>query len=387
MNVVYIQDQPVYRYKDEYFHPKSANFYFRYLSGLNKGDKLFVYARIIDINDNVRISKYEKVSHPMIEFRDIPETRNLKNIFCVYKRVKTIVNDVDFCYLRTGLASSFASYFCKWKGIPYMAIINEDIYKNTKAHSSLFVRLSAYPLRYLNRHLVKLANYACYVTKNYLQEHYPCDGETLGCSDIEFLDIKETALQNRINHIRKHTGKVVLGSIGLVTTAIKGQDTVIKALSLLKKQGYDNYEYRLVGGGSSMRLQGLAIEFGVGEQVKFLGEFSHDDVLKWFDEIDIYLHPSRSEGLPRTILEAMTKATPCICSNVGGIPELISPECMFAYNGNEVESAASLILKMDNNKMIEQAKRNFEKSKEYDPNKLSQIRGNFFIKAINKLKV
>lgn len=84
----------------------------------------------------------------------------------------------------------------------------------------------------------------------------------------------------------------------------------------------------MVGAGKPNRLRNLAAELGIANQIEFLGEFKHDDVQKWFETIDIYVHPSRSEGLPRTILEAMTKAVPCICSSVGGIPELIDGDSL-----------------------------------------------------------
>ena len=92
-------------------------------------------------------------------------------------------------------------------------------------------------------------------------------------------------------------------------------------MAKLKAEGFTNYIFQMVGTGKPNRLRNLAAELGIANQIEFLGEFKHDDVQKWFETIDIYVHPSRSEGLPRTILEAMTKAVPCICSSVGGIPD------------------------------------------------------------------
>ena len=383
MRITYIQDLPIYEYNGDFYHPKSANFFFRYLDGLKNDDKLTVYSAIISITNTEKIKKYSKVNHPLIEYKKIPDSRNLKNILSLPKIVRKIVVNSDFCYLRSGLATTFASYYCKRNKIPYMAIVNEDVYKNTKSHSKLFVRLTAYPLLMLNRYMIRNANYACYVTKEYLQRRYPCNGSVLGCSDVEFLDINSDAIRDRYHHIENHNGNIILGSVGLISTAIKGQDTVIKAIAELKKDGFTNYEYWLVGSGSKDWLNNLAITLGVAEQIKFIGEKSHNDVLKWFENIDIYLHPSRSEGLPRTILEAMTKATPCICSNVGGIPELLDEDYLFEYDGNEVTRLKALIRKMNPDEMRIQAKRNFEKSKEYDPVVLAQIRSTFFSEALN----
>jgi len=40
----------------------------------------------------------------------------------------------------------------------------------------------------------------------------------------------------------------------------------------------------------------------------------------------MFVLPSRVEGLPRAMIEAMARALPCIGSSVGGIPELLAPE-------------------------------------------------------------
>ena len=154
------------------------------------------------------------------------------------------------------------------------------------------------------------------------------------------------------------------------------------ALAELKKEGLCNYEYQLVGTGDQTRLRTLAESLGVADCIKFLGAFNHDDVMTWFENIDIYLHPSHSEGLPRTILEAMTKACPCICTSVGGIPELIDKEHLFAYNGNEVADLKRMLLAMDKETMTSQAKINFERSKNYDPKELERKRSEFFKNAI-----
>jgi len=46
------------------------------------------------------------------------------------------------------------------------------------------------------------------------------------------------------------------------------------------------------------------------------------------DDVDIYIQPSRQEGLPRALIEAMSRGCPAVGSTAGGIPELLSPECL-----------------------------------------------------------
>lgn len=383
MRVVYIQDQEIGYYKGEYYHSKSEHFFERYLTGLSKEDTLTVYCGITPLSDENIIRRYQNVSHPQISYKEIPEFRKLRNISKIYRIVKEALKEADFCYLRCGIASSFAGYVCRNKGIPYMAVLNEDVFKNLWNHPNKVFKLFAYPLSWMTKSLVRNADYACYVTQEYLQRRYPCRGELCGCSDVEYLDLDETAVIKRIEKIESKKDIVVLGSLGSVSAKLKGQDTVIKALAKLKERGINNYSYELVGAGSPERLIYLAKALGVSDRVFFKGEYSHNDVLSWFDGIDIYVHPSHSEGLPRTILEAMTKAVPCICTKVGGVPELINEDCLFEYNGNEVSDLSQLIVGMTVEKMRTEAVKNFEKSKDYNPKVLELKRRAFFEKAIN----
>lgn len=61
-----------------------------------------------------------------------------------------------------------------------------------------------------------------------------------------------------------------------------------------------------------------AAEYNVMENVQILGEFKHNDVFSWFDDLDIYIHPSKQEGLCRAIIEAMSRACPIIAADAGG---------------------------------------------------------------------
>ena len=154
----------------------------------------------------------------------------------------------------------------------------------------------------------------------------------------------------------------------------------------MKSEGLSNYQYNLLGSGNPDRLSKLAKELGIEKHVVFQGEYSHDAVMNWFEDIDIYIHPSRSEGLPRTIIEAMSKAVPCICSSVGGIPELINKECLFSYNGNEINTLVNIIKSFSVEKLQREAIDNFNHSNDYEAKRLEKKRNEFFTQAINEFR-
>ena len=62
-------------------------------------------------------------------------------------------------------------------------------------------------------------------------------------------------------------------------------------------------------------------EAGLNGTVRFLGEVT--DVVPDLQRSDAFVLPSRSEGLPNALLQAMAAGLPCIATRVGGVPELI----------------------------------------------------------------
>lgn len=104
----------------------------------------------------------------------------------------------------------------------------------------------------------------------------------------------------------------------------------------------------------------------------------------YYDSLDIYIQPSKQEGLPRAIIEAMSRGCPVIGTNIAGIPELISPEFLFKKGSiSEVVSAIRKIVAMDLNSI---AVRNFKKSKEFEKSKLDEKREKFYTEFLSDIR-
>ena len=300
MKVLYIQDQEIVFNNGRYYHLKSEHYFQRYLAGLKHTDSFKVLCSCVEICDERKLEKYQDITHNRIEYIPFPNFRKLSSYFSIYKQLKKNIAKADFCYIRTGISGIIAAHLCRITHKSYMFIVNEDLEIGLRTNKRTIVKHGASIVGILLRHYIKNADYACYVTKDYLQKRYPCQGEILGCSDIENLEFDDNAYCNYVNK-RKNKNKRVIGTAGPIDTKLKGQDVVIKAIKYLKNKGID-IEYQLVGSGDNARLSEIASNDGVKEAVTFLGEKSRKEVLNWMKTLDIYIQPSLSEGLPHLML-------------------------------------------------------------------------------------
>jgi glycosyltransferase involved in cell wall biosynthesis len=130
------------------------------------------------------------------------------------------------------------------------------------------------------------------------------------------------------------------------------------------------------GGGDKTYLQSIAEKYSVADKVIFEGSIPHERIFDYLDDIDIYVQPSKTEGLPRALIEAMSRGCPCIGSNAGGIPELL--DNAYIFRSGNVKELVTILANFDVEKMVKQAKRNFEFSKGYAKEVIETRRNEFF---------
>jgi glycosyltransferase involved in cell wall biosynthesis len=114
----------------------------------------------------------------------------------------------------------------------------------------------------------------------------------------------------------------VIGTMGRLTP-VKGQETLIRAISDLIRRGEKMLLLLLGEGELRQDLEQLVIRLGIAEQVRFLGWRS--DVARIMAVFDIFCLPSRNEGMGKVLVEAMAMGKPIVASDIGGIPDLVRP--------------------------------------------------------------
>ena len=119
---------------------------------------------------------------------------------------------------------------------------------------------------------------------------------------------------------------IVIGCVARIMPELKGQDILLGAIKIVKKQ--HPKAMALFAGGIAENqqrnyenLKNYVRDNSLEENVKFLGNV--DNIPEFLNKIDICVVPSRSEGFGLALVEAMAMGVPCIASNIAGPREII----------------------------------------------------------------
>jgi glycosyltransferase involved in cell wall biosynthesis len=116
------------------------------------------------------------------------------------------------------------------------------------------------------------------------------------------------------------TGIPIVGNVGRLEH-VKGHDVLLDALPHIEQ----HCRVVIVGDGSErQQLEARATSLGVSDRILFLGHL--DDLARVYPCFDLFVLPSRNEGLSISLLEAQACGVPTIASNVGATREAMCPD-------------------------------------------------------------
>ncbi|WP_135806370.1 glycosyltransferase family 4 protein [Halorussus marinus] len=106
---------------------------------------------------------------------------------------------------------------------------------------------------------------------------------------------------------------------------VKGKrpEDAIRAVARLQEQHPEINLYLCGDGPLRGTLEELVAKLGISESVYFLGHVPYDEMPRVYRSGDVLVLPSRAEGLPRTVLEAMASGVPAVCSQLDQLRELV----------------------------------------------------------------
>jgi glycosyltransferase involved in cell wall biosynthesis len=135
--------------------------------------------------------------------------------------------------------------------------------------------------------------------------------------------------------VRRPDHAPVVGTLSRLT-AQKGIDVLLDAVARLDRRATPA-RVRVAGEGSQLEaLQAAARDL----PVEFVGDVA--DVSGYLASIDVFCLPSREEGLPFALLEAMASGLPCVASNVGDVGRALDGVGVLAPPGDAEALAAAL---------------------------------------------
>ncbi|MBR3252633.1 glycosyltransferase [Candidatus Saccharibacteria bacterium] len=357
----------------------SYDFLQRYLQSF---DQVMLCGRCMNISQK-EIKGKNLVSGKGILFVALPDFTGAsgiaKNFFRIRKIIKKSLKSADCTIVRTPSPLSLAAYPVFKKSPKPFAI--EFVMAADKMFDSdkLLYRL-------INKVLVKRARKMClaadgvaYVTERILQEIYPCK-KTAFTATYSSVDLKSNFFYRQKWDAKQPPKCFNIVHTGYMDSNRKGQDILIDAAKKMVDSGQTNFKITFIGDGKMRSsLEKMAADYKLEKYVKFVGAINEKSKIRdILINSHLFVFPSRSEGLPRALIEAMAVGLVCIASPTDGIPEILDED--YLVNRYKGDDYAEKIIEIMNNwpAMIAESRKNNERAKAFKKEILDKKRINFY---------
>ena len=383
MDALFIYDHIFYRYHNNVYSSGAftEDIWNRYLTHFTRVTVVSRGRHIDQIDKKLVLSSKDNVSF------DLLYSVNGGGAYIKYSksiRIKLVklIRKHDIIIIRLPSAiGTLAAGVCKKYNIPYVVEVVGCVWDSNWNYGGILPKLIA-PVNYvITKAIIKSCVSAIYVTKYFLQTRYPAKAFSINASNVEINTARQDTINTRINNC-KNLKHFRIGIGGSFNVRYKGQKDLLKAL-LIAQESIPGFTVEMVGVGDYSWLENYSKKIGLDKKVKFLGRLpGTNSVIKWLESIDIYIHPSKQEGLPRMVVEAMSVGCPVLASSVAGIPELLTEK--YLHIPGDYKKLSDDIIKYFNspNSLVEMIKANYIKSQEYTSNVLNLRRQMFWEKTI-----
>lgn len=353
----------------------------RYLSTF---DEVVMVARLFEKEDKTA----KPVIGPSVKFLPLPGYHGpigfLKNFFKICSVVWKSIDPRAAYILRVPTTvPSLYSIILYLRKIPFALEVAADPYDGYSPQA-----LGNHPLSsFFQWFFTRLVRWQCknaaavaYVTREALQRRYPAKDKSVEFS-FTSIDLTEEAY---VESFREYDAITIKNQVRLVITGnmqktLKGHDVLLKAVSEVRKLGH-NIHLTIIGYGENIDLfKNMAKDLGISSYVDFTGKVQNGAPLRdILDRSDIFVLPSRQEGLPRALLEAMARGLPAIATRVGGTPELLEEHALIDPDSVEQLVNSILMFISDADFLSKESYRNLDLAQSYRVDIVTKQRNDFF---------
>ena len=175
-------------------------------------------------------------------------------------------------------------------------------------------------------------------------------------------------------------GKIHILYLGLITKA-KGIYDLLDVINEYKTEFENKITLHVGGNGETTTIQNIIKEQNLSDIVKFEGWVSGDKKVELLNNTDIFILPSYTEGLPISILEAMSYKLPVISTPVGGIPEVVKDgENGFLITPGDKGALYNAIIKLvaDKRLRVDMGEKSYKKVQPHFPENVSKELENIY---------
>src|ERR1700722_635122 len=299
-------------------------FWERYLAVF---DAVQVVARAVpDANINER---YKRVAGDRVQFSAIPFYLGPEQFLMKRRKIRSALHaaveetDALLCRVGSPLADELLPMFWRNKRPYALEVVGDpkEALGSGAVHHPLRKLFQMRATHLLRRECSRAVGVA-YVTREVLQKSYPCPAHSVGISDVTRLDFssapkvfttsyssltcKADDFATESRHFDPHQRPKII-FVGSLAQMYKGPDVLLRALQFLNKQLYA--QAIIIGDGKHrFGLENMARDLGISGDVQFVGELpSGRPIRDQLDQATLFVMPSRTEGLPRALIEAMAR--------------------------------------------------------------------------------
>lgn len=387
MKLYFATEGRLYKFNNEYYC--SAGFgmalWNRYLKHFNT---ICIICRVCDVFNLSEIKSFEKISDPRLMIIELPNYVGLYGFIKSKKIIDSILKNIivdDGAYIcrlpgQIGgmvidvLRQKKIKYGCEVVGNPW------DVFSKGSISHPLRPIIQVLSFLQLKKQ-VYAADAVLYVTKKTLQKYFPARNEifNIGISDVI---LKKNIIREMPRDLM-HKDIYNIVSIGSLSQLYKGPDVAIEAVKKLEGKKIKCKLHWLGDGKYLLDMKKLAKKLDISDCIVFHGNVSSNEVHAILDSADVFVLASRTEGLPRALIEAMAHGLPCIGTKVGGIPELLTEDVLINKEDSSALADLLSIILCSPEKYHYLSKVNLASAKLYDEDNLNVNRDLFYQKLIS----